>query len=171
MLSTVKAAALAIAATGMAFAVPTAAAPTVQGSSNNVPANITMMQPLGDMQFEHGRKRDKHYKRGRGHHKDRRAQRHNSRGYDQGYRNYQPQRQAYYGDLVNRNTRVWRARDGRYYCKKSNGTTGLLIGGAAGALLGRELAGNGDRTLGAILGATGGALLGREIDSGNARCR
>ena len=67
--------------------------------------------------------------------------------------------------------RYWRGDDGRYYCRRSNGTTGLLIGGAAGALLGREIAGRGDRTLGAILGAAGGALLGREIDRGGSRCR
>lgn len=66
----------------------------------------------------------------------------------------------------------WRGNDGRYYCRRSDGTTGLLIGGAAGALLGREVAGRGgDRTLGAVLGAAGGALLGREVDRGGGRCR
>jgi hypothetical protein len=66
---------------------------------------------------------------------------------------------------------VWRGHDGRYYCRRGNGTTGLIIGGAAGALLGHSLAGNGDRTLGTILGGAGGALLGREIDRGNLRCQ
>lgn len=77
-----------------------------------------------------------------------------------------------YDEPVYRNTRVWRGDDGRSYCRRSDGTTGLLIGGAAGALLGREVAGRrGDRTLGAILGAAGGALIGREIDRGGSRCR
>lgn len=76
-----------------------------------------------------------------------------------------------YGQRVNRNTRVWRGNDGRTYCRKDDGTTGLLIGGAVGGLLGHEIAGRGDRTLGAILGAAGGALLGREIDKGSSRCR
>ncbi len=67
--------------------------------------------------------------------------------------------------------RVWRGRDGRTYCRRDDGTTGLLIGGAVGGLLGHEIAGRGDRTLGAILGAAGGALLGREIDKGSSRCR
>lgn len=67
---------------------------------------------------------------------------------------------------------AWRGRDGRYYCRKPDGTTGLLVGGAAGALIGRGIAGPyGDRTLGAILGAAGGALLGRAIDRDSARCR
>lgn len=60
--------------------------------------------------------------------------------------------------------RSWRGRDGRYYCQKSNGTTGLLIGGAGGALLGREIDGGRDKTTGTILGAAVGALLGRHVD-------
>ncbi|WP_133365469.1 glycine zipper 2TM domain-containing protein [Qipengyuania sediminis] len=79
-------------------------------------------------------------------------------------------RQYGYAEPVYRDTRVWRGEDGRTYCRKSDGTTGLLIGGAAGALLGRELSGRrGDRTLGAILGAAGGALLGKSLDS-KVRC-
>jgi hypothetical protein len=66
---------------------------------------------------------------------------------------------------------VWRGNDGRYYCRRSNGTTGLIIGGAAGALLGSSIAGRGDRTLGALLGGAGGALLGREVDRGGLRCQ
>ena len=42
-----------------------------------------------------------------------------------------------YGEPVYRNTRVWRGDDGRTYCRKKNGTTGRIIGGAAAALLGR----------------------------------
>lgn len=67
--------------------------------------------------------------------------------------------------------RIWRGDDGRYHCRRGNGTTGLVIGGAVGALIGRELDGGRDRTTGTILGAAGGALLGREIDRGNLRCR
>lgn len=67
--------------------------------------------------------------------------------------------------------RYWRGNDGRYRCKKSNGTTGLLIGGVAGALAGRAIDTRGDRATGTILGAAGGALLGREIDRNNSRPR
>ncbi len=65
----------------------------------------------------------------------------------------------------------WRGRDGRYYCKRSNGTTGLIIGAAGGALVGRAIDTRGDRTMGTLLGAVGGGLLGREIDRSSARCR
>jgi hypothetical protein len=68
---------------------------------------------------------------------------------------------------------AWRGRDGRLYCRRSNGTTGLIVGGAAGALIGREIDGGRDRTAGTILGAAVGALLGREIQRGSSgrRCR
>jgi uncharacterized protein YcfJ len=84
--------------------------------------------------------------------------------YDSYGRYYQPR-------ALTRGDRVWRGDDGRYYCRRDNGTTGLIIGGAAGALLGRHLDGGRDRTLGTIIGAAGGALLGREIDRGGLRCR
>jgi outer membrane lipoprotein SlyB len=67
--------------------------------------------------------------------------------------------------------RYWRGNNGRYYCKKSNGTTGLLIGGVAGALLGRTIDGGRDKTVGTIAGAAVGALVGREVDRSNSRPR
>jgi len=80
-------------------------------------------------------------------------------------------RSAYgYAEPVYRNTQVWRGQDGRTYCRKKNGTTGLIIGGAAGALLGREVDDRGSRTLGTILGAAAGALIGKELDDG-VKCR
>lgn len=69
---------------------------------------------------------------------------------------------------------TWRGNDGRYRCRKPNGTTGLIVGGAGGALIGREIAGRGDRTVGTILGAAAGALIGREVERRvvrNRRCR
>ena len=89
-----------------------------------------------------------------------------SRAYKQGYREGRRDAQS-----IGSNTRLWRGDDGRYYCKRDDGTTGLIIGAAVGGLAGNELAGRGDRTLGAILGAAGGALLGREIDRSNYRCK
>jgi hypothetical protein len=89
-------------------------------------------------------------------------------GYGNGYDGYNNG----YGEPVYQNTRTWRGDDGRYYCRRSNGTTGLLIGGVVGGVIGSEVAGRrGDRTLGAILGAGIGALAGREIDRSGSRCR
>ncbi len=67
--------------------------------------------------------------------------------------------------------RTWRGRDGRYYCRRSNGTTGLLIGGAAGALIGREIDGGRNRTAGTVVGAVAGALIGREVQRSSRRGR
>lgn len=62
--------------------------------------------------------------------------------------------------------RYWRDDDGRYRCRRSDGTVGLIVGGAAGALAGRAIDTRGERATGTILGAAAGALLGREIDRG-----
>ena len=81
------------------------------------------------------------------------------------------QAQRYYS--TDNGIRYWRGEDGRYYCKRGNGTVGLLVGGAAGALVGRAIDTRGDRATGTILGAAAGALIGREIDRNRkrARCR
>jgi hypothetical protein len=68
--------------------------------------------------------------------------------------------------------KTWRDSQGRLRCRRQNGTTGLIVGGAAGALIGREVAGRGDRTVGTVLGGAAGALLGREVDKSRGfRCR
>lgn len=76
-----------------------------------------------------------------------------------------------YAEPHYRDRRDSRDYDRRYDCRRKSGTTGLILGGAAGALLGREIDGGRDRTLGTIAGAAGGALLGREVDRGGSRCR
>lgn len=57
----------------------------------------------------------------------------------------------------------WRGADGRTYCRKSNGTVGIIVGGAGGALIGRAIDTRGERATGTIVGAAAGALLGREV--------
>jgi hypothetical protein len=96
--------------------------------------------------------------RGR-HHYSQHDRHHNSR-----YARYYDGRGYYHGPH-------WRGRDGRYYCRRSDGTTGLLLGGAAGALVGRSVDTHGERATGTILGAVAGALIGRSIDRGGSRCR
>lgn len=82
---------------------------------------------------------------------------------------------AKHGDIAYRRTdngiRYWKGNDGRYYCRRGNGTVGLLIGGALGALLGRAVDTRGDRAPGTIIGAAAGALVGNEIAKGPTRCR
>jgi outer membrane lipoprotein SlyB len=84
------------------------------------------------------------------------------REYDRSGRYYEPRRVS--------SNEVWQGRDGRYYCRRGNGTTGLVIGAAGGALLGRAVDGGRNRTTGTVLGAAAGALLGREVQR-NMRCR
>ncbi|MFO1256783.1 MAG: glycine zipper 2TM domain-containing protein [Sphingomonadaceae bacterium] len=85
-----------------------------------------------------------------------------------GYRNH-------HGDIDYRRTdngiRYWQGRDGRYYCRRGDGTVGLLVGAALGALVGRAIDTRGERTTGLILGAAAGALLGNEVAKGPTRCR
>jgi len=61
----------------------------------------------------------------------------------------------------------------REYRRRCSGTTGAIIGGVAGGLLGREI-GRGGRwnepsTTGLIIGAGAGALAGRAIERENCR--
>lgn len=139
-----------LAATGalvLASGAPASAAPAFNGSESQS-AFSTFISTDDDAEYSRDRRwRDDRY-----------------RGNYNGGRRYQD-------EPVYRNTRVWRGNDGRTYCRKKNGTTGLIIGGAAGALLGREIDGGNNRALGTILGAAGGALLGREVDRGGSRCR
>ena len=70
--------------------------------------------------------------------------------------------------------REYRDDRGRLRCRKPDGTTGLVVGGVAGALLGRTVDTRGDRTLGTLGGAAVGALAGREVErstSSRRRCR
>jgi len=72
---------------------------------------------------------------------------------------------------LNNEDRVYRGKDDRYYCRRSDGTTGLIIGGLGGAAVGSLIAPGDSRGLGAILGAIGGAAIGGTIDANNVRCR
>ncbi|BAV66203.1 glycine zipper 2TM domain-containing protein [Sphingobium cloacae] len=68
------------------------------------------------------------------------------------------------------NDTIYRDRDGRYYCKRDDGTTGTIVGAIAGGVLGNVIAPGGSKTLGTILGGAGGALAGRAIDRNDIRC-
>jgi hypothetical protein len=66
--------------------------------------------------------------------------------------------------------KVWRDSHGRLRCQRSNGTTGLIVGAAGGALVGRAIDTHGERATGTILGAAAGALVGRSIDRNRYHC-
>lgn len=96
---------------------------------------------------------------------------------DQGYGGDRYYRGDRYYDERNYDNRYYgRAyRDDGYYRRRcGSGTTGAIVGGAGGALLGRSIGRGrdyygyrrGSGTGGAILGGAVGALLGREIGRG-----
>lgn len=62
---------------------------------------------------------------------------------------------------------TWRGQDGQTYCRKKDGTVGTIIGGVAGALLGRAIDGGRRSAVGTILGGGAGALAGRSIEQGS----
>ena len=126
---------------------------------------------------------------------DDRGRRHDGRygGYDRGrdrvviinrydYNRPDPRYRGYYADRyyraegyrpirVTRDMRIYRGYDGRFYCRRSDGTTGLIIGALVGGVIGDRLDRGHSSILGAVLGASAGGLLGRELDRGEVVCR
>jgi len=127
---------------------------------------------------------------------DRYQQARNNRG---GYYDQRPQGQPYYQDdrdeggydasryyrpgpnyqerVLSNDDRVYRGTDGRYYCKRSDGTTGLIVGAVGGGILGNVIDGGHSRAVGTILGGVLGAVAGQAIErnannnNGQVRCR
>jgi hypothetical protein len=87
-----------------------------------------------------------------------------ARYYRRDDRRYTPRR-------LSRYDRIYRGYDNRYYCSRDDGTTGLIIGGVSGAVLGNIIAPGGSKVLGTIIGGGAGALIGRAIDDGDVVCR
>jgi Glycine zipper 2TM domain len=79
-------------------------------------------------------------------------------------RRYRPRR-------MGRNDYIYRGSDDRYYCRRDDGTAGLIIGGIAGGVLGNIIARERSKTIGTIIGASAGAMIGKSIDDGNIVCR
>ncbi len=100
---------------------------------------------------------------------DRRGNDRNWRGDDRNWDPSNSYRDGKYRERrLGRNDRIYRGRDGRAYCKRNDGTTGLVIGALGGGALANLIGGG---TLGTLAGAGGGALLGRSVDRGNVKCR
>lgn len=75
--------------------------------------------------------------------------------------------------VLSADDRVYAGTDGRYYCRRSDGTTGLIVGAAGGGILGNVIDGGRSRTVGTLLGAAAGALAGRAVERNQdqIRCR
>lgn len=101
------------------------------------------------------------------------------------YNNPDPAYNGYYADryyrenpryrehVLSSDERIYRGHDGRYYCRRSDGTTGLIVGGIAGGVLGNVLTEGDSKPLGTVLGAIAGGAVGAAVDSNNGRvtCR
>jgi hypothetical protein len=103
--------------------------------------------------------------RGRGHakHEEREA-------YWDAAKHYRHDERHYHARRLGRNDRIYRGSDNRYYCKRDDGTTGLIVGGVTGGVLVNVIAPGGSKTIGTIIGAGAGALIGRAIDDGDIVC-
>lgn len=113
----------------------------------------------------------------------------NSGGYNSGYNNsngnsgyndpryddanYDPVRDYRSGSqyrerVLASDERVYRGSDGRNYCRRSDGTTGLIVGASTNSMLGNVLSGGRSSTVGVLLGAI---LNGSTSASAQVRCR
>lgn len=99
------------------------------------------------------------------------------------YNRFEPGQRSYLADQyyrdgryyqqrrLGRNDRIYRGQNGRYYCRRNDGTTGLIIGGLAGGVVGNLLDNGRSSLLGTLLGGAGGAVIGRSVDRGQVVCR
>lgn len=75
------------------------------------------------------------------------------------------------GGYAQTQTQTWQGEDGRTYCRRSDGTTGAVVGGGAGALVGRGIDGGRHRAGGTIIGAIAGAVIGSAVEQSANRQR
>jgi hypothetical protein len=129
--------------------------------------SIAVPAPMTAAWAQPGPGRDHRWDRDRGPDRDYRWQGDRNSNWDPS-RHYRARSDRRYERRLGRHDRIYRGGDGRYYCRRNDGTTGLVIGALAGGLLGNAIGGD---ALGTLLGAGGGALLGQQIDKGNYRCR
>ena len=154
----------------------TATAPALAQSGSDE-ARFRQAQQRFDSEYQRFRQEMDRYQsvRGRtgyngGYSNDRYA---NDDQYDQSYdpsRYYRPSNSE---RVLASDDRVYAGQDGRYYCKRSDGTTGLIVGAAGGGVLGNVIDGGHSRTVGTLLGAAIGGLAGRAVEQNQSqvRCR
>ena len=66
-------------------------------------------------------------------------------GYWDAARYYRRDDRRYGSQRLGRNDRIYRGSDDRYYCRRDDGTTGLIVGGVAGGVFGHVIAPGGSR--------------------------
>jgi hypothetical protein len=169
----------AIAAATFAVASPAAAQTgTRYSSSQDEEARFDAAQRRFDNEYEQYQAAVDRYRRARASrpaYDDRGPDRYDDRYADDP--NYDPARDYRSGNYQERvlssDDRVYRGNDGRYYCRRSDGTTGLIVGAAAGGLFGNVIAGRRSSTVGTLLGAIAGGAAGASIERNQqqVRCR
>lgn len=92
------------------------------------------------------------------------------RGYDRERFSYREDHRHHERRLVRYDEVIYHGDDGRYYCHRSDGTTGLIVGAVAGGVIGNQLARGKSAALGTVLGAGAGALIGQAIDRDRVYC-
>lgn len=169
----------ALAAMGLAAATPAAAqSSTRYSNAQDEEARFDAAQRRFDTEYESFQTALERYRRSRA-----QPQRWEDRGPPpprDGYyedESYDPSRDYRAGNYQERvlasDERVYRGEDGRYYCKRPDGTTGLIVGAAAGGLFGNVIAGRRSSTVGTLLGAIAGGALGSSVERNQqqVRCR
>ncbi len=154
-----------------ALAVATSAVPAVAGPDGHDRGNGK----------HHGWQQDRREVR-----EQRRDERQDARDWQRGgrysYNRPDPRYNGYYADNYYRggnyaparlgvNDRIYRGNDNRFYCRRRDGTTGLIVGALGGGVLGNVIAPGGSKTLGSIIGGGLGAVIGNSIDRNNVTCR
>ena len=91
-------------------------------------------------------------------------------GYDGYYDRYYTAGQ-YDPYVLTRDDRIYRGANGTYYCRRRDGTVGLVVGAGIGGLLGNIIAPRGSNTIGTLIGAAAGASIGYAIERGEVRCQ
>lgn len=87
---------------------------------------------------------------------------------DPRYGNYRAERYRVAGEghglrQLGHDDRIYRGGDGAYYCRRADGTTGLMSGGLGSGLLNASMAPGDSQTLGTILGGISGAVLSQTL--------
>jgi hypothetical protein len=92
------------------------------------------------------------------------------RAYREDERAYREDERRHERRVVRYEERIWRGDDGRVYCHRSDGTTGLIVGAVAGGVIGNRLARGQSAVLGTLLGAGAGALIGQAVEKNSVYC-